>query len=190
MSRPALALLALAVSALALGSYLELSAPEPIPMRWSEPLLQPEGCLDLEEGRIVPSGPMPEAPAGEAVPFTTLLRGPDQGGEARAAYVVREVGPLAIRAGLGDTEAPIDFDRQMAIAVHAGAMPQTGYGIEIKAVIETAEAIVVMVEETHTTGANGDAMTYPMHLIRLRGSSKPVELRMAGRALPVVRDDG
>ena len=191
MSRPALAILAFAVSGFALWATLVLSEPQPIPMPWSKPLPGVTSeCLDLTEGRIVPTGPMPEAPAGEAVPFTTLIHTEDFGGGPRLAYVITEVGPQAIHAGLGRTEAPIDFDRQMAIAVHAGMMPQTGYGIEIKAVIETADAIVVMVEETTTTGANGNAITHPMHLIRLRGSSKPVQIRMAGRALPVVRDDG
>jgi len=60
----------------------------------------------------------------------------------------------------------VNFSEKTVIAVSMGMRRTTGYGIEIKEIIDTGLSVVVKVEETSPNGrAVGMAITHPFHVV-------------------------
>jgi len=63
----------------------------------------------------------------------------------------------------------VDFSRSTIIAVFMGQCLTTGYGIEVKEVIDTGLSVVVKVQQTYPGKGCvvGEMITYPYHIVRV-----------------------
>ena len=74
---------------------------------------------------------------------------------------------------------PIDFEREMALAVCMGERPSGGYAIQILDVLRAEETIVVQVEETEPSPESLQtmALTQPYHVVVVKRSPLPVRFQ-------------
>ncbi len=75
---------------------------------------------------------------------------------------------------------PVDFDREMVLAVFQGVRSSGGYSIQISEVIQTKEKLITVVKQrTLCPGSvTTQAFTHPSHLVRVPKSAKPVCFRI------------
>ena len=120
----------------------------------------------------------------EAVPFETVDQGVDSGDQEPAQLVLRSQEAwrqvwerheaLLIHA---PEQPPVDFHKEMVLAVFLGQRPTGGFAIEIKAVDTRADALHVLVEETSPPpeAMVTQAFTSPYHIVRLKRVALPVQ---------------
>lgn len=119
----------------------------------------------------------------DAVPFETIEQGFDSGYRDRAAIVVRtleewrQVWERHTTLRLPQPEKPpVDFDREMVIAVFLGDRSTGGFAIEITRIKQRVDGLHVRIEET---APPQDALvtqgfTSPYHLVRIGRLDRPV----------------
>src|ERR1041384_5489724 len=83
---------------------------------------------------------------------------------------------LASRQGKPEPGQKVAFPEEKAVAVALGARPHGGYSVEIIAVVQETGGFVgvqhhVLYPEHVPTGVATDMVSYPHHVIRLRGLS-------------------
>jgi len=111
---------------------------------------------------------------GARIGFQTVGKGSVSGYEDSAYWVINDaeqwadvwnkhVGILFPEPSLPD----VDFSRSTIIAVFMGRCLTTGYGIEVKEIVDTGLSVVVRVEKTHPGEGCvvGEMLTYPYHIV-------------------------
>ena len=75
------------------------------------------------------------------------------------------------------TPPKVDFGKEMVIAVAMGHQGSSGYGIEVKKIEQTKDALIVHVKENRPPPNSVvlAVITEPYHIIRLRQSALPVK---------------
>ncbi len=70
----------------------------------------------------------------------------------------------------------VDFSEKMIIAVSMGTCPSSGYGIEIKEILDTGLTTVVKVQKAYPSEGYVyfTMMTSPYHIIEIAKTSKPI----------------
>jgi hypothetical protein len=77
----------------------------------------------------------------------------------------------------------IDFSKTTVIGVFMGQQLTTGYGIEVKEIIDTGLLIVVKVEKTYPKGcAVGEMLTNPYHIVSVDKIGKYIIFDTSTRA--------
>jgi hypothetical protein len=111
---------------------------------------------------------------GRRIEFETLGKGSFSEHEDSRYYVVNNVDEWTDmwnqheRSFFPQSSLPdVDFSKSTIIAVFQGVCPNTGYGIEIKEVIDTGLSVVVKVEKTYPGKGciTGQMVTYPYHIV-------------------------
>lgn len=70
----------------------------------------------------------------------------------------------------------VDFSEATVVAVFMGECPTTGYGIEVKEIIDTGLTVVIKVEKAYPDKncVVGEALTHPYHIVKTGKISKQV----------------
>jgi hypothetical protein len=111
---------------------------------------------------------------GARIKFRTIDQGELSQYEGSGYFVINDADQWAnlwsqhVRNPLSRSRAPpppnVDFSNSTIIAVFLGFRPTTGYGIEVKEIIDTGLTVVVKVQQTHSDGM-GEMITYPYHIV-------------------------
>jgi len=120
-----------------------------------------------------------ETSAGKEIPFETIIKGFNSNQAEKKNYVIKNEGEWAgILTETGaELPAPVDFTKDMIIAVFQGVKMTGGYGIEITKIIETDNNIEVYIKET-SPGPKCNvtqAITNPYHIVKLAKSDKEIK---------------
>ncbi|MDP3057127.1 MAG: protease complex subunit PrcB family protein [bacterium] len=137
------------------------------------------GCIDklpfgsLEECRnTCEANAMP----GNELKFKTIIKGLNGNPTGQGNYVIKsksEWMPILQKTN-AELPAPIDFDKDMIIAVFQGGKSTGGYGTEINMIAEKGNTIEVSVlENSPGRGcAVTQALTSPFHIVKVQKSDK------------------
>lgn len=127
----------------------------------------------------------------EATPGGSRVDPDPYGGGARSSslkatalgFVTVEHGTKRLDGGELFRERGV-FRHDGTIVVAAGQKPQTGHTIEVVAIYEMADRLLLVVEE-RAPGVAGDMLTYPHHQIRLEyDPGKPLVVDVTGDPVP------
>jgi len=127
---------------------------------------------------------------GKRLEFQTVAEGSYSGLTVSAYYVINDVDELARVwnpfVQVHDPEKPmpeIDFSETTIIVVFMGLCPTTGYGIDVKEIIDTGLSMVVRVEKTYPKGCVvGEMLTFPFHIVKVEKTSKYIIFDTISRA--------
>jgi len=115
------------------------------------------------------------------VPFTTIAMGEQSGIHRPKNVVVRTEAEWtrlwqAHDASPADKRPPIDFDRDMVIAVFLGQRPTAGYRVRIMDVRQSPDELQVHVRERKpdSQAVLAQVLSYPFVMIRLPRKDLPV----------------
>jgi len=120
---------------------------------------------------------------GTRIEFQTVGKGSVSGHENSAYHVVNDADQWADiwnkhgKIMLPQPSPPdVDFSRSTIIAVFMGGPLTTGYGIEVKEIIDTGLSVIVKVEKTHPDKecVTGRILTYPYHIVKADKIGKPI----------------
>ncbi len=116
--------------------------------------------------------------SGNELEFETIIKGVSSSQAERKDYVIKsqsEWMPILQKAA-AELPAPIDFTRDMAVAVFQGVKNTGGYRIEISKIIEKENAIEISVRDI--SPGRGcmvtQATTNPYHVVKVSRSDKEV----------------
>lgn len=116
--------------------------------------------------------------SGDELKFETIIKGVSSSQAERKDYVIKsqsEWMPILQKAS-AELPAPIDFTKDMAIAVFQGVKSTGGYRIEISKIIEKENAIEISVRDI--SPGRGcmvtQATTNPYHVVKVSRSDKEV----------------
>jgi hypothetical protein len=109
------------------------------------------------------------------VPFTTLAHGSASGVVQPTRIVVRSQNDWAalwsrhVRTQSTSPPPPVDFSRDMVVALFMGERPTAGYAIEVTRIERTGAGLTVHYRMTRPDPAalNAQALTQPFQLIKL-----------------------
>jgi len=113
---------------------------------------------------------------GTRIGFQTVVKGSVSGYENSTYCVINDADQWADiwnkygRIMLPQPSLPdVDFSRSTIIAVFMGQCLTTGYGIEVKEIVDTGLSVVVKIEKTYPGKgcAVGEMLTYPHHIIKV-----------------------
>jgi len=118
---------------------------------------------------------------GTRIGFQTVGKGSVSGYENSAYYVINNADQWAdiwnehVKNLFPQPSLPdVDFSRSTIIAVFMGLCRTTGYGIEVKEIVDTGLSVVVKVEKTYPGEGCvvGEMLTYPYHIVKVDKISK------------------
>jgi hypothetical protein len=113
---------------------------------------------------------------GRRIGFETVGKGSLSGYENSGYYVVNDADEWADmwnqheRIFFPQSSLPdVDFSKSTIIAVFLGLCRTTGYGIEVREIIDTGLSVVVKVEKTYPGKecVVGEMLTYPYHIVKM-----------------------
>jgi protease stability complex PrcB-like protein len=121
------------------------------------------------------------AAVGVAVPFATLAKGLSSGVAEPAQLVVRSPTDwVALWGRHTRTQTapppPVDFARDMVVALFLGERPTGGYAVEITQIERTDASLSIRYRTTRPdpSAIRTQALTQPFHLIKLPRADGPV----------------
>jgi predicted secreted protein len=123
------------------------------------------------------------AVSGTELKFETILKGVNNANAETKTYVITtqaEWMQVFQKTG-AELIAPIDFSKDMAVAVFEGQKPTGGYGVEVTKILETKSELVVYVREV-SPGFGcmvTQAFTNPYHIVKFKKSAKEVLINVA-----------
>lgn len=127
------------------------------------------------------------APADEKVTFSTVAKGFHSGILLPRRLVIRERGEWE-KLWLEHASIfipppplpPVDFSREMVVALYSGEKPTGGFSVEIREVVRTEGNLVVRyVEQSPSPGAvRSSVLTQPFHIIRLDRAPGSVDFEL------------
>lgn len=123
------------------------------------------------------------AVSGNELKFETVLKGPHNANAEKKNYIIKTQAEwMQLLQKIGDELiAPIDFNKDMVIAVFQGQQPTGGYATEIMKILETELNLEVRIKEI-SPGPNcivTQALTNPYHIVKLQKSAKEVLINVA-----------